>query len=148
LRRCALNEFDDHWVDAGAIRALQLSASSHSQQILEEAQHKNRFQASLIARALQYIGSKPAPLLDSDLEALAKRVALVIGSSTWKANAAPRFNESRDKALIEFSYQTSMDWLVYTGTFHKVNEAWSLRGVRETYQAFAPAPPPPVARKN
>jgi hypothetical protein len=26
LRRCALNEFDDHRVDAGAIRALQLSA--------------------------------------------------------------------------------------------------------------------------
>jgi len=34
LRRCALNEFDDRWVDAGAIQTLKLTASLRSRMIL------------------------------------------------------------------------------------------------------------------
>jgi hypothetical protein len=145
LRRCALNEFGDRWVDAGAIQTLQLTASERSRRLLEEAPQKNKFQASRIARALEHIASSPLPLSDTNLEALAKRVAFVIGPKTWQANGSPRFNEARDKALVDLEFQTSMDRLVYTATFHKKGGDWNLRGVRETYQAFAPAP---VVRKQ
>jgi hypothetical protein len=147
LRRCAVNEFNDRRVDAGAIQTLRLNASPRGQQILVEAEQKNTFQASRIGRALEYIASTPMPLLDVNLETLAKRVALVIGSNTWQANGSPRFNEAQDKALVDFSYQTGTDRLVYTGTFHKEGEAWSLRGVRETAQAFAPVLAPTVRPK-
>jgi hypothetical protein len=148
LRKCALNEFSDRWVDAGAIQTLKLNASSQGQQILEEAKQKNLFRASTIAHALEYIASTPTQLSDVNLEALAKRVALVIGSNTWQANSTPLFNETNDKALVDFTFQTSEDRLVYTATFHKTGETWSLRGVRETSQAFAPALVPIVRPKQ
>ncbi len=146
LHDCALNKFDDRWVDSGAILALELNASSHAQQILEEAQEKNKFRSSPITRALEYIASNPPPLSDTNLEALAKRAALIIGSKTWQTNGTPRFNEVQDKALVDFNFQTAMDRLVYTASFHKKSGNWSLRGVRETSQAFAPALVAPAGR--
>jgi hypothetical protein len=140
LRRCALNDFDDRWVDNGAIQTLRLTGSPRSQSILEEAQVKNPKRARPIADALDYIKSNPAPLADANIEALAKRVAELIKIGDWQGNGEPRFNEAGDKALVNFTFHTSMDLLVYTATFHRIDGVWTLRGAHETYQAFAPAP--------
>ena len=75
LRSCAFKEFDEGWVDAGAIQSLRLSGSHRSEQILLEAQVKNPDRAESIARAIKYIESNAAPLRDRDLEVLGKRVA-------------------------------------------------------------------------
>jgi hypothetical protein len=37
LRKCALNDYNDRWVERGAIQTLKLIASKRSRQILEEA---------------------------------------------------------------------------------------------------------------
>jgi hypothetical protein len=55
LRKAALNEFNDGWVDAGAIQTLRLIASPRSQQILDEAHNGNLRRTKSIARALDYI---------------------------------------------------------------------------------------------
>ena len=141
LRRCALNEFDDRWVDAGAIQSLKLTASPRSRWILEEAQQKNPGQASRISNALDYIQSNPEPLADINLKALAERVAQVLKIGNWEGNGRPRFNEAGDKALVDFTFQTAMDRLGYTATFHRIDGIWKLRGANETYQAFAPQVP-------
>jgi hypothetical protein len=74
-------------------------------------------------------------------------VALIIGHDTWTHNGEPRFNEAGDKAIVDLSFQTSWDRLIDT-TFYKEGVKWSLRGVRETYQGFGPAPPPRVRKKK
>lgn len=138
LRGCALNEFNDHWVDAGAIQTLKLTGSPRSRKILEEARQKNKAQAPLIVSALDYVKSNPAPLVSANLEALAKRVAQAIKLGAWEGNGTPRFNEAGDKALVDFTFKTFADILVYTATFHKIDGRWTLRGARETWQGFAP----------
>jgi hypothetical protein len=138
LRRCALNEFNDRWVDAGAIQALKLTGSPRSQAILEEVRIKNQFRANLIASALDYIKSNPTSLSGSDLEGLAKRVAQGLQLGDWQGNRPPRLNEAGDKALVDMTFQTGMDYLVYTATFHRIDSVWTFRGAHETLQAFSP----------
>jgi hypothetical protein len=99
-------------------------------------QLRNQERVPLAAGALDYIKSNPAELADSDLEALAKRVAQVLKIGTWNGNRPPRFNESGDKALIDFLFHTGMDSLRYTATFHRIDGVWVLRGTRETYQTI------------
>ncbi|MEW6307102.1 MAG: hypothetical protein AB1705_26865, partial [Verrucomicrobiota bacterium] len=41
LKKCALGEYDDRWVDSGAIRSLRLMASPRSREILDEVGRKN-----------------------------------------------------------------------------------------------------------
>jgi hypothetical protein len=106
--------------------------------MLEEAQQQNQAQSKLIADALEYVKSNPPILSDADLSVLAQRVAEVIKIGNWKGNSAPRFNESKDKALVDFTFQTGMDRLIYTATFHEAQGVWKVRGVHETSQAFAP----------
>lgn len=139
LRSCALNEFNDRWVEYGAIQTLKLTASSRSQAILEEALQKNQTRARQIASALDYIKSSPQTLRDTDLEALANRAAEVMKVGIWVGSGTPRLNEAGDKALVDFTFQTSMDRLVYTATFHRRDGVWALRGANETAQAFAPS---------
>jgi hypothetical protein len=139
LRRCALHEFDDYWVDLGAIQTLKLTGSPRSQRILEEAQQKNQSQAPRIASALNYIKSNPGEFSHSDLDALARRAGDAINLGKWVGNDSPRFNQSGDKALIDITFKTAMDHLVYTATFHRIGGTWTLRGMRETLQAFAPS---------
>jgi hypothetical protein len=137
LERCAANEFNDRWVDAGAIQTLRLTGTARSEKILEQVRLKNPVRATLIARALDYIKSNPrAVLADTDLEALARRVAQALNIGTWEGNHPPRFNEGRDKALVDLTFQTGSDYLVYTATFHSISGTWTLRGVHETSQAF------------
>jgi hypothetical protein len=134
LRKAALNEFNDRWVDAGAIQTLRLIASPRSQQILEEARTGNAERAKSIARALDYIHSNPPPLADEKLEALAKRVAGTIKFGNWEGNGKPRYNQGKDKALVDSRYSDGVDLLIYTATFHLVNGVWRFRGLRETLQ--------------
>ena len=136
LRDCAINKFDDRWVDAGAIQTLKLIASPRSRQLLEEAQAWNQFRAKTIAKALAHIDSGPAALVDADLEELAARLAGIVAVGAWKGNDKPRYNQAGDKALIDFHFRGGGDILVYTATFHNLGGAWRLRAVRETHQAF------------
>jgi hypothetical protein len=143
LRSCALNQFDDRWVDAGAIQTLKLAVSPRSEQILVEAATKNIYRAASIARALEYIRSSPAPLRDADLDALAARVAQTLGIGKWEGNKAPRFNETGDNALIDLTFLSGEDRLIHTAAFHRADGLWTLRGVHETLQMhIAPRPRP------
>lgn len=136
LRRCANNDYDDLWVDAGAIEALMLIASPRSRQILDEAREKNNHRAKYIQSAIDYIDSAPAPLSDEDLEKAGKKVAQAIKIGKWQGNKPPQYNTQKDKALIACQFLFGCDWLVHTATFHKINGVWKLRGVRETMQAL------------
>ena len=136
LRSCALNEYDDLWVDAGAIQTLKLIASPKSRAILEQIPTKNPDRSDEAKAAVDYINAKPAPLSDRSLTNVAERVAKAVKIGSWKGNKPPTFNSSSDKALVQCEFRTGRDLLVYTATFHKVGEAWVLRGVRETMQAL------------
>jgi len=138
LRKAALNEFNDRWVDYGAIQTLKLIASPRSREILEEARRRNPERATVVAAALDYIRSNPRPLSDENLEELAKRTAEVVRIGKWEGSGQPQYNESRDKALVDFLFVTGSDQLTYTATFLKVTGVWRLRGVRETMQAYIP----------
>jgi hypothetical protein len=140
LRRAALGGFDDRWVDAGAIQTLKLIASPRSRQILEETPKANASRAEIVARALAYVASNPAPLIGEDLPGLAERVAQVVKIGNWEGNRPPRYNAAGDMALIDFAFRLPEDELTYTATFHRVEGAWRLRGVRETRQASLPPP--------
>lgn len=139
LRKCAINEFKDRWVDQGAIQTLRLIASPRSQGILEEAMSLNPFRAKEIERAMTYIQSDPTPLMGPKLEELADRVAGGMKIGNWKGNGMPRYNESGQKALVDFTFQSGteafMDTYIYTATFHKNGDVWKLKGVRETSQS-------------
>ncbi len=136
LARCARNEFNDRWVDEGAIQTLKLTPSARSEQILEEALKKNEFRARGLTSAIEYIKSGPAPLAGSDLAALARRVAQLIGRDIWQGNGSPLSNEAGDKALIDITLETGEDRYIYTATFHRAGDLWKLCGVRETLQAM------------
>jgi hypothetical protein len=82
------------------------------------------------------VRSTPAPLSDPSLTNLAERVAKVIRIGSWKGNKPPTFNSKGDKALVQCEFRADRDVLIHTATFHKVNEIWILRGVRETMQAL------------
>ena len=137
LRKCADNEYDDRWVDAGAIQALKLIARPRSIEILEEARTRNPSRAALIGKAIEYAKSNPQPLADRNLVQLAERVAKIIQLGDWEGNSKPAFSEAGDRALIDFRFQTSEDSLVYTAAFQKIDGVWRFRGARETMQGFS-----------
>jgi hypothetical protein len=149
LQKCALNEFDDRWVDAGAIQTLKLIASPRSRELLEGAQRVNAYRLKSLTRALEYVDSGPLPLFGSDLQTLAEFVARTVVVGEWKGNSPARCNEMADKALVDFTFEAGMDRLTYTATFHKSDAVWKLRGVRETMQAFIlrPTPVPTKSRR-
>ncbi len=136
LRGCALNEYDDLWVDSGAIETLKLIASPKSLEILKEVEKANSDRASEVETAIRYIQSKPPSLSDEDIVAAGKRVAQAIRIGSWKENKQPQYSEKGDKALVDCEFIDGRDLLVYTATFHKVDGRWKLRGVRETMQAL------------
>jgi hypothetical protein len=136
LRRCALNEYEDRWVDAGAIQTLKLLASPKSREILEEAREINKRRAISIEKAIQYIKSVPPSLSDKNLEIAGKKVARAIRIGSWIGNKRPYFNTNRDMAIIDCEFLSGNDQLIYTMTFHKQGAKWDLRGVRETGQAL------------
>jgi hypothetical protein len=143
LRSAALNEYDDRWVEGGAIQTLKLIASDRSRRILEEMRGRDSDRESTLARALKYIESKPAPLLDRKLDRLAYRVAQAVKIGNWEGNSRPRYNQAGDKALVDAVFLAGRDRLTYTATFHRDHSVWRFKGVRETLQQLMPLPPPP-----
>ena len=141
LKKCAANEFDDLWVDAGAIESLRLIASSRSLAVLQDVRKQNADREELIARAIQYIESKPPPLSHSNLVEAGKAVAQAIKIGNWEGNKEPRFNDEGDMALIDCEFIAGRDLLIHTATFHQVDGLWKLRGVRETLQGLLADPP-------
>ena len=140
LRDCAGNKFDDRWVDAGAIQSLRLTATARSRALLLEIQRQNSMRRERIARALAYIDGNPPPLADTDLKVVAQRVAKAIEIGDVEAIGSPLLNLAGNKALVDLILQTDLDRLTYTATFHKIDGVWTLRGVHESRQAFAPRP--------
>ena len=136
LRSCAFNEYDDLWVDAGAIQTLRLIASPKSREILEQIPTKNPDRSEAAEAAIDYIKANAARLSDRNLTNVAERVAKAVKIGSWKGNKPPTFNARGDKALVQCEFRAGRDLLVYTATFHRVGEAWVLRGVRETMQAL------------
>jgi len=136
LRESALGVYKDLWVTRGAIQSLKLIASPRSRTILEEVQKANSFGSKFTARAIEYIQSNPESLRDGQLEELGRRVGKTLGSQTWTGNETPKYNQAGDKALIFLNFDTESDTYVYTATFQLVDEAWILRGVRETMQGL------------
>ncbi len=141
LKRCAANEYDDLWVDAGAIRTLRLIGSTQSVDILTEAAKKNTDRKESFRYALDYIKNGPLLLQDPDLEEAGKKIAQAVKIGVWKGNKNPRYNKEKDMALIDCEFVSGRDLLVQTATFHKVGTVWKLRGVRETMQALLANPP-------
>ena len=148
LRNCAVNDYDDLWVDAGAIRTLKLIASPKSKQVLEEVGRKNKDRAASIEAAIKYIESVPAPLSDEDIVVAGRKVAQVIKIGKWQGNKPPQYNEKKDKALVACEFIAGRDLLVHTATFHKVDGNWRLRGVRETMQALLAREPETDAKPD
>jgi hypothetical protein len=136
LRNCAVNDYDDLWVDAGAIQTLKLIASPRSKQVLKEVGQKNKHRAASIETAIKYIDAGPAPLADEDIVVAGRKVAQAIKIGRWQGNKPPQYNEEKDKALVACEFIAGRDLLVHTATFHKVDGKWRLRGVRETMQAL------------
>ena len=140
LRGCAMDAYEDAWVDAGAIVALKLIASPRSQQLLRDVGKINVDRADSIKSAIQYIESAPPRLTDEDIIAAGKKVAQAIKIGKWQGNKKPQFNAKEDKALVKCEFIAGRDLLVHTATFHKVDGKWNLRGVRETLQAMLALP--------
>jgi hypothetical protein len=101
LRKCACDDFKDGWVDAGAIETLKLIASDKSVRIFEDARAKNKDRGEYIDKALEYARSKPAAFADTNLNALAERIASIITIGKWRGNQPPVFNNTRDKAYVD-----------------------------------------------
>lgn len=141
LRTAALNEYNDRWVDAGAIHTLKLIASDRSRRILEEVS-RNPNREHMTAKALDYIRSNPPALSSDNLGTLAERVAQVTDIGRWIENTKPIFNAAGDKALIDSLFVIGSDRLTYTSTYHRKRGLWTLRGTRETLQEHMPPPPP------
>ncbi|HWB86447.1 MAG TPA: hypothetical protein VG675_20060 [Bryobacteraceae bacterium] len=118
------------------MQTLKLIASPEAMEILREAQRENTDRRILAVRAMEYIQSGPQPLAGQDLDALASRVARVVGVGKWTKQTPARFNQAGDKALVDLIYKTAEDRFTYTATFHKISGLWRLRGVRETLQEF------------
>jgi hypothetical protein len=148
LLKCAMNDYDDSWVDAGAISTLKLIASPKSKQVLKEAGRTNKDRAASIEAAIKYIESGPAPLSDEDIVAAGRKVAQGIKIGRWQGNKPPQYNEKKDKALVACEFIAGRDLLVHTATFHKVDGKWRLRGVRETMQALLAREPETEAEPN
>ena len=136
LRSCAMNDYDDRWVDHAAIRTLKLIASPKSKQILEEVGQKNKRRADSVEAAIKYIESAPAPLSNEDIVVTCRKVAQAIAIGKYHGNELPLFNEAKNKALVDFKFIAGRDILTYTATLHKVDGKWRLRGVRETMQQY------------
>jgi hypothetical protein len=137
LRRCALDQYEYGWADAGAIQTLKLIASPKSLQILREAQQHNPRRTISAATAIEYVAWGPPVLASESLIEAAMRVADAVRIGEWEGNSNIRLNREGDKALVDMRYYTGQDVLTYTGTFHRVDGVWRLRGVRETLQEFA-----------
>jgi hypothetical protein len=138
LKRCAQDEFRDHWVDVAAIRTLRLNGTTRAGDVLKDVRKQNSSRTNDVEGVIAYIQSKPAPLEDKDVGMAGKKVAQALGLENWRGNQPARYNDERDMALVECEFLTGRQLVVYTATFQKAGDLWKLRGVRDTRQAVLP----------
>lgn len=136
LEQAAFGDYDDGWVDYGAIQSLRLNASARSRAILAQVPKHNREREKTIQRALAYIDAGAKPVSDPDIAAAGAKAAKAVGLSGWRGNGEPRYSEDHQTGLIEARFIIDRDLLVYTATFHRVGNEWRLRAMRETMQAL------------
>jgi len=136
LKKCASGDYNDLWIDGGAINALKLIASTHSLEVLEETHKKNAYRKNEIDKAIKYIKSNPPPLADTNLVEAGNKVARAIKFGRWDGNGKPRYNLEGDKALIDCEFRSHRCLFVHNATFHKVDGVWKFRGERQTFQAL------------
>jgi len=141
LRRCAADEYYDRWVDAGAIRTLRLISSTQSSEVLKEAEKQNTGRKESFAHALSSIAKGPLSLEAADISEAGNKVAQAIKIGDWQFNTEPRYNQEKDMALIDCEFIAGRDLLIETATFHKIENTWKLRGIRETMQVLLANPP-------
>ena len=144
LKRCAADNYGDHWIDAGAIRTLQLIASPRSLQILQDVRKLNPSRTNEVDRAISYINSRPQPLTGKDANAAAEKLAQVLDSGTGMGNEPPRYNDQRDAALVDCNFLVGGNqFVVFTATIHREGAVWRIAGVRQTRQKLLPRAPSP-----
>ncbi len=144
LKRCAADNYGDHWIDAGAIRTLQLVASPRSLQILQDIRKLNPARSNEVDRAVSYINSQPRPLMGKDAAGVAEKLAQALGPGVWMGNETPRYNASRNAALVDCDFLLEgTQFLVFTATIHQEGAAWRITGVRQTRQKLLPKGPAP-----
>jgi hypothetical protein len=142
LKSCAADDFGDQWVDEAGIRTLRLIASPKSLQILRDVRAINTNRVTEVDAGIAYINTHPAALTDASLSGAAEKTARGVSEGFWLGNEEPRYNEQRDKALVDINYVFGgTHYLVYTATFHHDAGLWKLRGVRETKDTLLPDPP-------
>jgi hypothetical protein len=144
LKRCAADNYGDHWVDTAAIRSLRLIASTRSLEILQDAQKLNPYRTNEIDSAISYISSKPAPATGKDAATAAERLAQALGTGTWMGNEQPRYDDRHEAALVDCNFlQGGTEFLVFTATLHQEGAQWKVAGVRQTRQKLLPKAPGP-----
>jgi hypothetical protein len=146
LKRCAADNYGDHWIDAGAIRTLQLIASPRSLQILQDVRKLNPSRTNEVDRAISYINSQlnsqPQPLTGKDANAAAEKLASALDTGTWMGNEPPRYNDQRDAALMDCNFLVGGNqFVVFTATLHREGAVWRVAGVRQTRQKLLPKAP-------
>ncbi len=136
LKKAALNEYNDYWVQGAAITSLRLIASRKSRAILNDVRKKEKDLDEPITGMIAYIDSAPPALSDADLVKAGKKTAAALKIGKWQGNQKPRLSKSGELALIDSEFIAGRDMFIYTSTFHKVGNIWKLRGTRETMQAL------------
>ena len=139
LKRCAADNYGDHWIDAGAIRTLQLIASPRSLQILQDVRKLNPYRTNEVDKAVSYINSQPGPLTGKDANSAAEKLAQALGSGVWMGNELPRYDDQHDAALVDCDFLLEgTQFLVFTATLHREGAVWRVGGVRQTRQKLLP----------
>jgi hypothetical protein len=146
LKRCACDNFGDHWVDLAAIRTLRLIASPRSLQVLQDVRKLNPARTNEVDTAIAYINTQPAPLTGKNAAAAAEKLAQALNAGTWMGNEPPRYDDVRDAALVDCNFLAGgSQFLVFTATLRQDGPVWRVDGVRQTRQKILPQAP--TARK-
>jgi hypothetical protein len=142
LKRCACDNFGDHWVDLAGIRTLRLIASPRSLQILQDVRKLNPARTNEVDAAVAYISTQPAPLTGKDAATAAERLAQALNVGTWMGNEPPRFDDLHDAALVDCNFLAGgSQFLVFTATLRQDGPVWRVNGVRQTRQKILPKGP-------
>ena len=135
LRKCAANDFDNRWFEAGAIQSLQLISTAQSLEILEQIHERNRRYHDHVAQAFDYVKSHPmSENRGRDLVGAAERVAKQIHIGHWMRNEPPDLNQSHEWATVTMRFADGNYRPAFSAIFHNNNGAWDLRAIGEDYQ--------------
>jgi hypothetical protein len=138
LESCASGDFDDGWVDAGAIHALSLTGGDRAASVLARVAKRNVARRDWIERLLGDLAShSPPSLANPSIEDAVQALGSALKVGRFQGASDPTLNRGQDKARVDLTYRSGRDLLVYTATYHREGDGlWHLRGVGETMQAL------------